>query len=408
MLFGSPEVVFPSRMFRLLLLCLALLCGGMNSHGGVASYTERGKIDFDQALQLLNPYGTWARVDGQWVYTPLDHEAPYTNGRWLYTEYGWYWKGNHPHSWLTEHYGYWRRGADKVWVWYPGPDWLSEIVEFRATATHIGWRSGAVDRNGEYIESPDDRYAKGDEWTFVTKEQFAGPITPGMVAKPDAATRLLIDSTDCVHAYLTYRPIDRPGPHPADFIALNKDGGMFSPQQNQEIPASPFRPGLAPSVVTTNAPAARTAATNAPALAGTGADADTQVDKRQVKYWVTMSLPTYWTPRPADAKPEEIYMYRPDFFQDSDGISRRITVWFNPSAKASLKDIFAGRAEDTKTSPVSPALPATPAAPAKAQDPFRSPLDAPYHATHAQNSSNESKPGATNAPSGLVSPPKGK
>jgi len=217
--------------------------------------------------------------------------------------------------------------------------------------------------------------------------------------------RLLIDSTDCVHAYLTYRPIDRPGPHPADFIALNKDGGMFSPQQNQEVPASPFRPGLAPSMVTTNAPTAKTTGTNAPALVGVGADSDTQIDKRQVKYWITMSLPTYWTPRPADAKPEEIYIYRPDFFQDGDGIARRITVWFNPSAKTSLKDIFAQSAAETKATEAAPAQPATPA---KAADPFRSPLDAPFHPSQVQNAPGEANSSSTNAPSGLVSPPKKK
>jgi len=408
-------------MFRLLLFCLALLCSGMNSPAGVASYTERGTIDFDKALQLLNPYGTWAKVDGQWAYTPLDREAPYTNGRWLYTEYGWYWKGNHPHSWLTEHYGYWKRGADKVWAWYPGPNWLAEIVEFRATPTHIGWRSGAVDQNGEYVEAPEDRYAKSEEWTFVTKAQFAGPITPGIVAKPDAVEKLLDDATDCNHAYMTYRPIDRPGPHPADFVALCPDGGMFSPLQNEEVTPSPFRPGLAPKVPTANPPAptitGTASAAHAPALAGTGADAD-PVDTRQVKYWVTMSLPTFWTPRPPEAKPEEVYMYRPDFYQDDDGIARRITLWFNPSSRTSLKDIFAETAAHPKTD-AGPApgaagnsTPAAiPAVSAQARNPFQSPLDAPVEPSspsHPANSSSKANSATTNAPSGLATPANGK
>ena len=135
----------------------------MNSRGGIASYTDRGTIDFDKALQLLNPYGTWSKIDEKWAYTPLDHEAPYTDGRWLYTEYGWYWKGNQRHSWITEHYGYWKRGEDKVWSWYPGPVWLSQIIEFRATPTHIGWRSGEVDRNGDFVESSEERYSRVDE-----------------------------------------------------------------------------------------------------------------------------------------------------------------------------------------------------------------------------------------------------
>src|SRR5271155_4847494 len=149
-----------SPIFRRLLFCVVLLGSGVMSPGGVTPFTDRGKADFDTALQILNPYGTWSKIDGKWAYTPLDHLAPYTDGRWIYTEYGWDWKGRLPHSWGTEHYGYWKRGENKVWSWYPGPYWLPEIVEIRATSTHIGWRSAAVDRDSNYVEQPVDRYAK--------------------------------------------------------------------------------------------------------------------------------------------------------------------------------------------------------------------------------------------------------
>jgi hypothetical protein len=408
--------MMPVPVFRIFLFCVALLCSGMNSTAGVASYTDHGTIDFDKALQLLNPYGTWSKIDDQWAYTPLDREAPYTNGRWLYTEYGWYWKGNHAHSWLTEHYGFWKRGADKVWSWYPGTSWLSEIVEFRATPTHIGWRSGAVDRDGNYIEAPEDRYAKPEEWTFVTKAQFAGPITPGIAVKADAAENLLLDSTDCAHAYLTYRPIERPGPHPADFVALCKDGEMFSPLQHEEMAPPPAIPGLPPPTPVAPAVAANVAkmtGTNAPSLVGMGDDAEPAIDKRQVKYWVTMSLPTYWTPPPTDSKPDEIYLFRPDFYQDDDGIARRITLWFNPSAKTSLKDIFAETAAQTKPDAAAdsggPAQAAVPATAAKPHNPFRSPLDSSFPSSESHPSEASSKANSTtNAPSGLADPSNGK
>jgi len=399
-----------SNLLRLFLLCLALLCAGTPSRAGIANYTDRGKVDFDAALHLLNPYGTWSKIDGVWAYTPLNHEAPYTNGRWLYTEFGWYWKGNNPHSWLTEHYGFWKRSADKTWSWYPGTYWLAQIIEFRATKTHIGWRSAQVDRDGNFVEAPDDRYAKTDEWTFVTKAQFANPITPGIIAKPEVAQTLLEDTTDCNHAYLTYRPLDRPGPHPADFVALCKDGGMFSPFQAQQVvpPPAPNVPAPKPAtaLVATNAAAAK-----APSPAG--GDDDDQVDKRQVKYWVTMSLPTYWTSRPSDGKLDEIYMYRPDFFQDEDGIQRRVTLWFNPQSKTSLKEIFAESANKqsaTATSgapatPASPAEPATPAVSANNHDPFRIPLAPGYKPSSASSSSSKnSSSGNGPAPSGLASP----
>ena len=394
--------------FRFALFCLALLVLGMISRGGMTSdtaYTDRGKTDFDTVLQLLNPYGSWSRIDGKWAFTPTDHLPPYTDGRWIYTEYGWYWKGRLPHSWVTEHYGYWKRGADKVWSWYPGPYWLPEIVEIRATSKYIGWRSAEVDDDGNFVESPIDRYNKPDEWTFVTLAQFANPITPEIAARPDAAKTQLEESTECRHTYLTYREIDRPGPHPADFSDLCKDGGMLAPKTLRDEAAAQSPP---PGRIATNSPAAVMNGTNAPTLLG--ADIDPAADTRKVKYWITMSLPTYWTPPPSDAKPEEIYLYRPDFYQDGDGIARRITLWFNPKARNTLSDLLGETrpAPDTQTNAATaPAIPASPAVPASrepapAHNPFRSPLDDSFQSgptNHPANAAAKNPP-----PSGLSAP----
>jgi len=371
-------------------------------------YTDRGQTDFDTALQLLNPYGAWSKIEGKWAFTPRDHLAPYTSGRWLYTEFGWYWKGTQPHSWLTEHYGYWKRSPNKVWSWYPGPYWLPQIVEIRASTKYVGWRSGEVDSDGNFVEAPIDRFSKPDEWTFVTLAQFANPITPSLVAPPDVAKLQLEDSTDCRHTYLTYREIDRPGPHPADFTDLCKDGGMLAPLslrdqtlRDQSTSASGHN---APPTLTTNTAAAIMNGTNAPTLVG--AEIDPAADTRKVKYWITMSLPTYWTPPPPDAQPNQIYLYRPDFYQDQDGIARRITLWFNPKAHTSLADILGDNAPAAKSSPA-PDGPATPAVPAsgesdQAQNPFRSPLDEPARASNSTHASSASSKNPV--PTGLSAP----
>jgi hypothetical protein len=407
-----------SRFFHCFLVSLALAGMGLLAQGGMTSpYAERGKADFDAVMPLLNPYGTWSKIDGLWAYTPLDHQAPYTNGRWIYTEYGWYWKGTLPHSWATEHYGYWKRSADKIWSWYPGPVWLAETVEIRATPTHIGWRSAAVDADGNFMEDPVDRYTKEDEWTFVTLAQFANPITTAIAAKPDAVRELLDISTDSHHAYFTYREIDRPGPHAADFLTLSKDGGMFAPQTLQDelaaqpAPPPPIIPGYTPAVPGTNSPAAKMTGTNAPTLIGT--DTDPELDKRKVKYWITMSLPTYWAKRPSDAKPEEIYLYHPDFYQDGDGIERRIALWFNPKTRTTLKDLVNDEtnakpgtpAPAASAFPSSPAVPATAASASPSHDPFRSPFDESFHAHSSSTSSKSPAASDTNASDTVIPSP---
>jgi len=66
-------------------------------------------------------------------------------------------------------------------------------------------------------------------------------------------------------------------------------------------------------------PRAQETGVNLPKLVGAPTDVDPAADTRKVKYWVTMSLPSYWTPPPVDAKSGEIYIYRPDMYQDEDG-----------------------------------------------------------------------------------------
>jgi hypothetical protein len=389
----------------LFILAVGLVAGLTPARAGITPFTDPGKIDFDSAMEMLNPYGTWAQVDGKWAFTPLDHQAPYIRGRWLYTEYGWYWQGTSPHSWLTEHYGYWKRGADKVWAWYPGPVWLPQIVEIRGSPAGIGWRSAEVDQEGNFVEPPSVRYTKVDEWTFVTPAQFAGPITPQIAAKPAQTEQMLEESTDSVHSYLTYREIDRPGPHPADFINLG-DGGMFAPMTPEERakalhPLAQAKPAPAkPGAPISHDEAAKLAASLSASEAAPeipqqpGAD-DPNDDPRQVKYWVTMSLPTRWTPAPADAKPDQIYIYRPDFYQDGDGIERRVAFWLNPSLRTTeaihLQDVLNHRPAVAATG-----LPASSAAaiPAVPVHDFSSPFEDPFRDTGSTK-----RPGATTAPS---------
>ncbi len=348
-------------------LLFLLLLAGLAARAGIAGYTDRGKIDFDTTMLLLNPYGTWSQIDGAWGYTPTDHQPPYTSGRWRYTEYGWYWQGSQPYSWATEHYGYWKRGADHVWSWFPTSYWLPQIVEIRVTDTHVGWRPAQVDSDGHFVEAPDERYAKTDEWSFVTRAQFAGPVTPGLIAPPALAAKLLDDSRESMHVYTTYRAIDRPGPHPADFAGLGENG-MLAPVVSAETALVPSRtPALPPAPKPKSPPAAATNDVSA-ATDENGAPAD----PRQVRYWNTMSLPTYWTPRPVDGRPDQIYVYRPDFFQDQDGIERRIGLWLNPSSRqAQGKNLREVLGAPSKNPPA--------ASSPSASNPFASPLGETFH-----------------------------
>ncbi len=158
---------------------------------------------------------------------------------------------------------------------------------------------------------------------------------------------------------------------------------------------------------TTNAASASMNGTNGPALIG--AATDPTADTRKVKYWITMSLPTFWTPPPVDAKPGEIYLYRPDFYQDQDGIERRITLWFNPQARTSLHDLIGENTSATKPNPSTswkgPDQPAIPAeTPSSSDNPFRSPLDDISRPTSEKITKNSSTKNPAQVPAGTNVP----
>ena len=237
---------------------------------------------------------------------------------------------------------------------------------------------------------------------------------PKIVADADTAMRQLINSTDCTHSYFTYRAMERPGPHPADFVTLCKDGGMFAPKTLEDQLAAQMAATPPPRTVPASG---ATSATNAPSAAESyaakmspvpkpsliGADEEEEVtDKRKVKYWITMSLPTYWTKPPTDAKPEEVYFYRPDFYQDEDGIGRRVTLWFNPQTRTTLKELLGSNSPTMTPGSTSSNAQAIPAKPVRST--FSSPLDDSYrsasnsHPTNAPSSKNPQAP----APAGLA------
>ena len=339
-------------------------------------YYDRGKIDFDTAMELLNPYGTWANTEGRWAYTPLDHAAPYQHGRWLYTDYGWYWQGSSPHSWMTEHYGFWKTGAGGFWSWYPAPDWLPQIVELRATPQAIGWRCAEVDATGSFVEEPDARYARPDEWSFVSLANFVHPINPRVIVPARVAATMLDDSTSSMHTYVTYRAIERPGPHPADFVGLARGAGLFPPEWESKPMAPPPK---------SPAPGSLPAATLMDGSSVSPADA------RQVSYWVTLNLPTFWSKRPPDAKPNEIYLFRPEIYQDQEGIERRVRLWLNPKAQALEK----GNLNDALKSAPKSGPSSIPSASPGTVNPFRSPFDDSFHGEDLRGGA--SRAGATNA-----------
>lgn len=94
----------------------------------------------------LAPYGEWFAVSGYgWVWRP--HRTvvgsgftPYvSDGRWVYTRYGWVFDSRYRWGWAAFHYGRWLHHPRYSWFWVPDTVWGPAWVDWRFGAGHVAW-----------------------------------------------------------------------------------------------------------------------------------------------------------------------------------------------------------------------------------------------------------------------------
>lgn len=91
----------------------------------------------------LAGHGEWIGVEGgTYAWRPRHVETgwrPYLEGRWIWTDDGWFWDSDEPWAWATYHYGRWYFDDDYGWIWIPGYDWAPAWVEWRYGGDYVGW-----------------------------------------------------------------------------------------------------------------------------------------------------------------------------------------------------------------------------------------------------------------------------
>jgi hypothetical protein len=100
--------------------------------------------------------------------------VPYNNGQWLYTDEGWYFKGETPQKEITSHYGRWAQDPNLGYVWLPGKTFSPAWVEWRENTDYVAW---APIPPGTYIENDAVNVpaANEDRFTVVEKKNFTEP-----------------------------------------------------------------------------------------------------------------------------------------------------------------------------------------------------------------------------------------
>lgn len=140
--------------------------------------------DVSYFYDALAPYGEWIRTDRYGlVWCPYDKQVdwrPYTDGEWIWTDYGWAWAADEDWGWATYHYGRWYDDRYDGWCWVPGRQWAPAWVAWREGGGWVGWAPlppELIWRDGDWLGHDDWDRLPGVAhhwWSFCRAGELPG------------------------------------------------------------------------------------------------------------------------------------------------------------------------------------------------------------------------------------------
>jgi len=141
---------------------------------GYQNYDEQPTITYQQFYTELSPYGSWINYPSYgpvWVPNQPNFRPYYTNGQWVYTDYGWTWASDYNWGWAPFHYGRWMQDPSYGWVWVPGTEWAPAWVAWRGGGDYYGWAPLGPGMNTSNYYGSIPSY----DWTFVPSRYITSP-----------------------------------------------------------------------------------------------------------------------------------------------------------------------------------------------------------------------------------------
>jgi len=142
------------------------------------AYYRGGESDISVFYDDLPPYGSWvdyARYGYVWIPRHMPYGwRPYTDGRWVWSDYGWTWVSSFEWGWIPFHYGRWGFDRSLGWFWVPDTVWGPAWVAWRTGDSHLGW--APLPPGAEFIPGIGIRSSGFDiptyYWIFVDGRNF--------------------------------------------------------------------------------------------------------------------------------------------------------------------------------------------------------------------------------------------
>jgi hypothetical protein len=181
-------------MKKILLLLLLIMMWGDTAS---SKHSMRAGGSFGVFYTSLSPYGTWIDCNLGYVWRPthMNHGwRPYLNGRWVWSDYGWYWVSNEPFGWATFHYGRWYYDDYYGWIWIPDETWGPSWVEWRSNDDYVGWAPLAPYATfsvGVGVTYSHPWSSPAHYWSFVTYHNFTSDRIIESVQPIEHNTRIL-------------------------------------------------------------------------------------------------------------------------------------------------------------------------------------------------------------------------
>jgi hypothetical protein len=93
----------------------------------------------DPSMAVSISAGAPIVADDPAIVAPAPMYRPYTNGQWVATDEGWYFKAPTAHEEIVHHYGRWAYSPVMGWVWVPGRVRSPAWVDWREDDVNIAW-----------------------------------------------------------------------------------------------------------------------------------------------------------------------------------------------------------------------------------------------------------------------------
>ncbi|MGE5414067.1 MAG: DUF6600 domain-containing protein [Syntrophomonadaceae bacterium] len=168
----------PRNLFAALLIAsAALLAEPPSAHAEVA-------VSISVFHDDLAPYGRWVGVGSYgscFVPRVAAGWAPYVDGQWVYTDYGWTWVSDDPFGDVPFHYGSWAWADPYGWIWVPGTVWAPAWVTWAYGDDYVGWAPVPPSFGftvSRYVGSP--VVLPATRYVFVPTRQFVGVPVAGV------------------------------------------------------------------------------------------------------------------------------------------------------------------------------------------------------------------------------------